>query len=103
MSRMSFRVECIWTFSCGQGGGTEEVRGCGGETTGQLGAHAAPTTSSASEPLGCSAAVDFRNVLITLWHTLFQSHSYYKWFKFNEKGSPEVENIETSKIWMQKY
>ena len=42
------------------------MRGCGGETAGQLGAQAALTTSSASEPLGCSAAVDFRNVLIML-------------------------------------
>lgn len=37
-----------------------------GETAGQLGAQAATTTASASEPLGCSVAVDFRNVLITL-------------------------------------
>ena len=37
-----------------------------GETAGQPGAQAATTTASATEPLGRSAAVDFRNVLITL-------------------------------------
>lgn len=57
-----------------------------------------PTAESALEPLGRSASVDLRNVpSLCDTHTLFQHHRFYKWFKFNEKDSPEAESIKTSK------
>lgn len=66
--RMNFRVERV--LSRVEGGGAGGGARLGGQRPQAGGAGAwggrPPTAASAVEPLGCSASVDFRNVLVTL-------------------------------------